>query len=78
MARQKRDDRVRFNLMLHRSVKEGMEETRRRMDADSMGEVVRRTVDLYATLLDIAKDPDNPAKLMLRDPDGTERIVELF
>lgn len=49
--------KIRVNLDMHPDVKEQVEALKERLNADSMGEVIRRAVAVYQILLD-ANDGD--------------------
>lgn len=67
-----REARVRLNLDLPVSVRERMDRVREMSEADTISEVIRRSLAVYEALLDMAHDG---AKVVTRGRDGTEEVV---
>ena len=67
--------RERLNLALSPATRERLEELRRRTDADSAAEVIRRALAIYDDLLSVV---DGGRKVAILGADGTpEEIVRL-
>lgn len=64
--------RVRLNLDLPVSVRERMDHVREMSEADTISEVIRRSLAVYEALLDITH---GGAKIVTRRRDGTETVV---
>lgn len=64
--------RVRLNLDLPVSVRERMDHVREMSEADTISEVIRRSLAVYEALLDLAH---GGAKIVTRRRDGTETVV---
>ena len=64
--------RVRLNLDLPISVRERMDRVREMSEADTISEVIRRSLAVYEALLGLAHEG---AKIVTRKRDGMETVV---
>lgn len=71
----KKKETVRLNLEMSLQVRERLESLRERTDADSLTEVVRRSLAVYEFLQD---GIETGGRVMLRRKDGTELEVALL
>ena len=68
-------EKVRLNLNLSKRVNDRLEELRDETDADSITEVIRRSIAVYDHLL--SEHKDNKAEIVLRLANGEERQLVL-
>jgi hypothetical protein len=66
-------EKIRLNLELSAPVRKRLEELRARTGAQSVTEVIRRSLALYDTIL--AVSADGKTRLVLKDADGSERQI---
>lgn len=69
-----KEAKVRLNLEIPERVRERLVRVQELSEADSLTEVIRRALSVYDALLTTVRETG--AKVVLRDPDGTEQ--ELF
>ncbi len=69
------ESKSRLNLELPERVRTRIEQIRVLAEADSMSEVIRRAISVYATLLRVTQDGD---RLVLRSANGEERELVLL
>ena len=76
MPRAKRSEgRFRLNLEMPESVRDKLESMRRRSEADSRTEVIRRALALYDLLLEHSQQGSS---IIVRTKDGKEKEVLIF
>lgn len=71
----RKQPKVRLNLDMTVEVKEEIERLRDHIHADSMGEVIRRALAVYAYL---QSEQTNGATILIRPKDGPEKGLPLF
>lgn len=73
MPRMKRPKSVRLNLEISPEVRDRIEALRHRTEAESLTEVIRRSLAVYETLVKLS----NRHRIVIRPPSGEERELVL-
>lgn len=75
MPRAKRPESVRLNLEIAPAVRERLERLRESTGAESLTEVIRRSLSVYETLIEIS---DSSQEIVVKDKDGEMRPMLLI
>ena len=75
MPRAKRPESVRLNLEIAPAVRERLERLRESTGAESLTEVIRRSLSVYETLIEIS---DSSLEIVVKDKDGEMRPMLLI
>jgi uncharacterized secreted protein with C-terminal beta-propeller domain len=67
------EEKVRLNLDLPKSIRERIERVRTMIEADSLTEVVRRSISLFEALIEFKSEG---ARIIIRNKNGSE--IEIY